>query len=611
MSSTAGEISKQLRLDGKLCDVVLRVGGAEVKAHKIILCSCSGYFRVLFTSSHWKCSEKSVFTIPDVSPDIMELILQYAYSADVDITSENVQDLLAAANQLDVLGLVGLCCNFLEKQLCPENCIGICRFADWYSCRELYRRAHTYILHHFEEVVREPEEEFLELTLLQLSDILEKDELNAKREETVFEAVLKWIEHAPTLRSSCIVVLLPKVRLGLMDNNYFLNNVRNNPLVSSHLECQALITRVLRTLHHICRNGLTCTCFLDPVSRPRLPYSILLAVGGWSGNNPTNAIEAYDSRTDRWMLIPWAEESPRAYHGTAFLDGALYIIGGFNGVEYFNSVQKFNPITHSWSQAGPMHFCRCYVSATVLDGYVYAMGGFTGYERLNSAERYEPKTNQWSLLPPMHEKRSDASAATLNGKVYICGGFTGSECLFTAECFDPQTNQWTLIAPMQTSRSGLGVVAFNQRVFAIGGFDGVNRLHSAEAYNPNTDSWSALSAMFHPRSNFGIEVLDDRLYVAGGFNGLTTISSSEYYEETSDEWFDIQDMHVYRSALSCCVVSGLPNVTEYTFHQPALQLQNKNLTEFNHTFKFKFISRALLTTHVTKQLHRDLSLSPN
>ncbi|XP_072524064.1 kelch-like protein 10 [Salminus brasiliensis] len=562
----AGKVWNQQRLEGNLCDVVLKVGEVEFKAHKIILCACSEYFRVLFTSSHWKCSKKSVFTIPDMSPYIMELILQYAYSDDVVITSENVQHLLAAADQLDVLGLVGLCCNFLEKQLCPENCIGICRFADCYSCSELYQRAYAYILHHFEEVVREPGEEFLELTLPQLSDVLEKDELNVKKEETVFEAVLKWIEHSPMLRSSCIVVLLPKVRMGLMSANFFLSNVRNNPLVSSHLQCQPIVARVMKTLHHICRNGLTYTCYLDPVSRPRLPYSILFAIGGWSGSNPTNAIEAYDSRADRWMLIPWAEESARAYHGTAFLDGVLYIIGGFNRLTYFNTVQKFNPVTHAWQQAGPMHFCRCYVSVTVLDGHVYAMGGFNGYERLNSAERYEPKTNQWSLLPPMHEERSDASATTLNGKVYICGGFNGSECLFTAECYDPQTSQWTLIAPMQTSRSGVGVVAFNQRVFVIGGFDGVNRLRSAEAYNPNTDSWSAVSSMFHPRSNFGIEVLDDRLYVAGGFNGHTTVSSSEYYEEKADEWFDIQDMHVNRSALSCCVVSGLPNVAEYTFH---------------------------------------------
>jgi len=39
------------------------------------------------------------------------------------------------------------------------------------------------------------------------------------------------------------------------------------------------------------------------MSRPRLPHEILLAVGGWSGGAPTNTIEAYDNRANRWTNI--------------------------------------------------------------------------------------------------------------------------------------------------------------------------------------------------------------------------------------------------------------------------------------------------------------------
>ena len=43
------------------------------------------------------------------------------------------------------------------------------------------------------------------------------------------------------------------------------------------------------------------------VFEPRLPHEVLLAVGGWSGNqrtgSPTNTIEAYDSRTEKWVNI--------------------------------------------------------------------------------------------------------------------------------------------------------------------------------------------------------------------------------------------------------------------------------------------------------------------
>lgn len=67
------------------------------------------------------------------------------------------------------------CCNYLEAQLCLQNCIGI--YICIYSCPDLCRRAYLFILHHFEMV--RFSEEFMELSLAQLCDIIEKDDLNA------------------------------------------------------------------------------------------------------------------------------------------------------------------------------------------------------------------------------------------------------------------------------------------------------------------------------------------------------------------------------------------------------------------------------------------------
>lgn len=52
---------------------------------------------------------------------------------------------------------------------------------------------------------------------------------------------------------------------------------------------------------------------------PRMSGAILLAIGGWSRGDPTNAIEAYDIRADRWMNVTNEFEYARAYHSTAHL----------------------------------------------------------------------------------------------------------------------------------------------------------------------------------------------------------------------------------------------------------------------------------------------------
>lgn len=202
-----------------------------------------------------------------------------------------------------------------------------------------------------------------------------------------------------------------------MQAEYFMNNVKMHDYVRDNEECKVLIINTLTEMYNLNMHGPSYSDFTNPLSRPRLPYAILFAVGGWSGGSPTNAIETYDARADKWMNVTCEQESPLAYHGTAYLKGFVYVIGGFDSVDYFNRVKRFDPLKKTWQQVAPMHARRCYVSVAVLNNFIYAMGGFDGYTRLNTAERYKPETNQWTLIAPMHEQRSDASATTLHEKV--------------------------------------------------------------------------------------------------------------------------------------------------------------------------------------------------
>ncbi|XP_053944381.1 kelch-like protein 10 isoform X2 [Cuculus canorus] len=535
--------------------------------------------RALFTGS-WNNPGKRAYKIPGTSPEMMRLIIEYAYTRTVPVTEDNVESLLIAADQFNVMGIIRLCCEFLKSQLCLENCIGICKLTDYYHCPDLREAAYAFILYHFKDMYQ-VSTEFLELPVDKLIHIIEKDELNVKEENAVFEAILKWIAHDPEDRKQHIAVLLSQVRLALLQIDYFMNNVKAHDYVKNNEDCRVLIIDTLTEIYHLNSHGPSDSNFSNQLSRPRLPDAISFAVGGWSGGSPTNAIETYDSRADKWINVTCDKESPLAYHGTAYLKGFIYVIGGFDSLDYFNHVKRFNPFQKTWQQLAPMHSRRCYVSVAVLNDFIYAMGGFDGYTRLNTAERYEPETNQWTLIAPMHEQRSDSSATTLKEKVYICGGFNGEECLITAEVYDPATNQWTLIAPMRSRRSGLGVIAYGNEVYAVGGFDGIGRLHSAEAYNPVGDTWHSISAMLNPRSNFGIEVVDGYLFAVGGFNGISTTSNVECYDENTNEWYYVQDMSICRSALSCCVVPGLPNVRDYAAKRDGHMDDFSNEVRFN------------------------------
>ncbi|XP_010785452.1 kelch-like protein 10 [Notothenia coriiceps] len=562
----SSSVFNDLRQEGDFCDAVIRVKDVEFQIHKVILCKCSKYFLAFFR--RWSSPGQQVFNIGGLSADMMALIIEFAYTGSVHVTGDNVEELLLAADQLDVPGIVQNCCDFMEEQLSVKNCIGIHRFTKTINCSRLQHKAFSYVLGHFEEVVFS--QEFQQLSVENIIDIIGRDELNVKEESTVFEAIILWIAYSPEERKGHFATLLSKVRLALMSEGYLKSNVRSNELVKNNIECKLMVRKALDIITCIRPNYSSVLC--NHLARPRLPNAVLLAIGGWSGGDPTNGIEAYDIRTDSWVNVSNGHERPRAYHGTAFLNGDIYCVGGFDRVEHFNSVRRYDPNTHTWHEVASMYYRRCYVSVTVLNGCIYAMGGYDGHTRLSTAERYMPETNQWSLIAPMSEQRSDASCTTLHDKVYICGGFNGNECLQTAESYCPETNQWTAIALMNCRRSGVGIIAHADHIFAVGGFDGTTRLRSAEAYDPRRNTWHELSSMLSPRSNFGIEVLEGRIFVVGGFNGFNTSYDVEYYNSITDEWCKACDMEIFRSALSCCVVSGLPNMAEYALPRDALPL---------------------------------------
>lgn len=55
-----------------------------------------------------------------------------------------VQVLLPAASLLQLMDVRQVCCDFLQTQLHPTNCLGIRAFADLHACTVLLSQAHTY-----------------------------------------------------------------------------------------------------------------------------------------------------------------------------------------------------------------------------------------------------------------------------------------------------------------------------------------------------------------------------------------------------------------------------------------------------------------------------------
>ncbi|XP_035241169.1 zinc finger and BTB domain-containing protein 16-A [Anguilla anguilla] len=100
--------ANQMRLAGTLCDVVILVDGHEFRAHRTVLACTSKMFEILFhrNSQH--------YTLDFLSPKTFQQILEYAYTATLQARVEDLDDLLYAAEILEIEYLEEQCLKILE-----------------------------------------------------------------------------------------------------------------------------------------------------------------------------------------------------------------------------------------------------------------------------------------------------------------------------------------------------------------------------------------------------------------------------------------------------------------------------------------------------------------
>lgn len=80
--------------------------------------------------------------------------------------------------------------------------------------------------------------------------------------------------------------------------------VKDHPYVTGNEPCRPIIIETLRFLYDLEMIGQKDGEVPTPdIARPRVPHEVLFAIGGWSGGSPTNFVETYDTRADRWVKV--------------------------------------------------------------------------------------------------------------------------------------------------------------------------------------------------------------------------------------------------------------------------------------------------------------------
>lgn len=95
---------ESLCLTEEMVDCTLTAGETSFSAHRMILSTCSPYFRSLFASVPG--NQHPVIFVRDVEANILELLVRYMYSGQVSVSEEQLVPLVQAAKSLSIKGLL-------------------------------------------------------------------------------------------------------------------------------------------------------------------------------------------------------------------------------------------------------------------------------------------------------------------------------------------------------------------------------------------------------------------------------------------------------------------------------------------------------------------------
>lgn len=315
----------------------------------MILAASSDYFCAMFTKDGIVESEQNVINIHGISAVGIENVLNFIYTAKLELTLSNIQEVLSAANYFQLSTVIDACLNFLEGELDTENCIDMLIISENYSLTPLREKVLRFICSHISEIAKS--DEFWRLQENQIEQLLSSDLPVDCCEAEILKIALTWI-----------------LKYELEYPVKILKNINFKEIPVNEVE------KVMKSLD-IKRTDLLYTAvwnFTVPQSNSKSSNDnkllnhrgmemALIKIGGFEMTGITNEITyAFPSTSnpplihEAWRYLTEIPHIKQGSYGIAVLNNCIYVIGGSYDINLDNEDVhpfgfKYNPLTSEWN----------------------------------------------------------------------------------------------------------------------------------------------------------------------------------------------------------------------------------------------------------------------
>ena len=492
--------------------------------HKIILVSCSDYFRSMFTSGMKECREREI-ELKGVTAKGLEKVLEVIYTSTTTLEGDDIFDVIAAATHLQVTPVIQFCEKNFLSGMTKSNFYDFINTAKLYHMSNALKQIDTFIAQNLLAIAREGTLHLLSYD--QMLSCLKCSKLKL-REIDIFEVAWEWLQQ-DAAHESLAVQLMGNVRFPLINPNDLVSRVQSVDVMMRKPELRDMVLTALN--YHVVPHSQPQKNSID--TQLRFFGERLVSVGG-------REIHPHPGLHDE--VFKFEEQIT-----TSTLLNRKEVISLPNALSHMQVV--------------------------VFNNFLYVLGGCTtqcahGESAVNSVIRYDPRFNIWHQVTAMVNKRAYFFAGVLNGKIYAIGGKFKEGSLATCEVYDPGSNTWTHVQPMPSPYHAHAGSIYNEHIYVSGGYSNNHFTQDLQRYNPSTRHWEDMSNMLTPRGWHVMCVASDKLYVFGGCNlnanqQALPVLQSEMYDPLTDQWSIIAPLSISHKEASCvlyqdciCVLGG-------------------------------------------------------
>lgn len=546
--------------------------------------------RAMFTSGVRE-SEQSSVQLHAIKPDALSTILTYIYTGKVEVNVETAQDVLMAANLMNMTQVIDACADYMTFKMTPENCVDLHQFAVYHSYQSLSTRSKEYLMTHFIEL--QEMDKICSLDFESFFECVSSDELNVEDEETVFEVVIDWIRYDFENRKRHMAKLLQEIRLPLIPDDYFRENVESCALIVNDPFSRSILTTF--KIYKLQASAIDSSAsFLESVqlaeefqfnNRMRLGMhkKQLIVFSGGADKRENRSLTAYDPITKKnYSGIkhhPTFDFKFKIDHYELItLDNSIYFLGGIFYEDYhfdvggtaLEDVLMFDWKSTSWVNRPPMPTARCCFSVCSYENTIFAIGGKAFYPTglpLEKIEKYDTEEGSWESVADVPIKICKHSSAVHEDAIFVFGGIDeDEEHLDTVFRYEIPTDTWTLVrTEMRRPRAECISLPYNSKIYVLGGASKHENNVTLDIYDPEINKWKYEEDFPEERKILAAARIGNGIYVCGGLKHSSSrlrrsrtveIHDLYFYDLRAKEWRKEVKLVQYAN-MQCCTTAVL------------------------------------------------------